>query len=137
MKVGTEVEMSIGHRLMDYVGKCANPHGHNYRIVVEGEAETWAENSPAGVYGILVDFTEVKNGLAEILKKFDHAMILRVDDPLVDFLRKENSKVVVWQVNPTAENFARFLKEAMGILIPQLSWKVRVYETTKSYAEVR
>jgi 6-pyruvoyltetrahydropterin/6-carboxytetrahydropterin synthase len=130
MNVGTEVEICIGHRLMDYLGKCANPHGHNYRICVQATG-----NMKKRDYGILLDFSDLKDALNKVLAPFDHAMMLRDDDPLVPFLVAEGSKVVKMEHNPTAENFAEFIKTQLTMLLP-MEWKVRVYETTKSYAEV-
>lgn len=132
MNVGTEVEISIGHRLMDYEGLCAHPHGHNYRIVVE------RRDFPDGMItgrGMYLDFKDLRRILGGILDSFDHAMMLRHDDPLVPFLREKSNRLVVVDWNPTAENFAMYIRQ-------QLSWstgenfRVRVYETSKSYAEV-
>jgi 6-pyruvoyltetrahydropterin/6-carboxytetrahydropterin synthase len=136
MNVGTEVEIAIAHRLMDYEGKCASLHGHNYRIVVNAK-----HAGPQGFYyggvGMHMDFKVLKDGLNSILLRFDHATMLRSDDPLVPVLKADPKCIVLqhsW--NPTAENFALFIKSQLENSMPRADWTVRVYETSKSYAEV-
>ena len=34
-RVTTEINFAYGHRLLDYNGKCAHPHGHNGRVEIE------------------------------------------------------------------------------------------------------
>ena len=41
---------SSGHYLRDYYGKCENPHGHNYRVLVTLIGEQLEPN------GLLLDF---------------------------------------------------------------------------------
>lgn len=110
MKLRTEGYFDAAHHLVGYEGKCANVHGHRWKVVVEvkGRASHLDEN------GILWDFTNLK----KILEKYDH---------------KDLNKIL--EINPTAEVIA------MGILSqlvwkPNLKFKVRVYESPTSYAEV-
>jgi len=55
-----EHSFSAGHALRGYVGKCANPHGHNYRVQVAVEGPTL--NS----IGLLLDFGDLKKALRAI-----------------------------------------------------------------------
>lgn len=134
MVVSTETEVCIGHRLLDYEGPCQHPHGHNYRILVTFENDV-TETIPGK--GMFVDFKDLKEGLAYILEPFDHAFMLRNDDPLIEFLNAHENKVMICEWNPTAENFAVYLKKELhdsfkGLPMP----KVRVWETSKHFVEV-
>jgi len=134
MNVGTEVEIAIAHRLMDYKGKCASLHGHNYRIIVSALHPTDDPFIPG--IGMLIDFKDLKFELNRILDQFDHATMLREDDPLQEHIASdEKCKLLLFPWNPTAENFAIYIQKELHGVLP-LTWTVRVYETSKSYAEV-
>ena len=53
-QVRIEVSFDSGHRLLDYDGKCAFPHGHTYR------AEVFLEGASLDRLGLVFDFTELK-----------------------------------------------------------------------------
>lgn len=97
MIVTSKVEVSIGHRLLGYEGKCAHIHGHNYVFEV---SVTGKPNH----LGLVIDFKDLKKAVKDILEPFDHALVLHEEDPVADILRME--KLVLLSVNPTAENFA-------------------------------
>lgn len=82
------------HFLRGYPGKCANIHGHRWKVEITLQGEKLDE------MGILIDFMDVKNMLKEVLEVFDHKMLN--DIPPFDGL------------NPTAENIARFIYERMA-----------------------
>ncbi len=103
-RVSKEIHFCYGHRLLDYDGKCAHPHGHNGKVVIELEAPSLDKR------GMVVDFTDIK----EILQKWvdqelDHKMILRKDDELVKVLGSMKEPVFVMDHNPTAENLAKLI----------------------------
>jgi len=89
-----EHSFSAGHALRGYVGKCANPHGHNYRVQVAVEGPTL--NS----IGLLLDFGDLKKALRAICEKFDHAYL----NDLPEFET----------VNPSAEGLARYIFDEVG-----------------------
>lgn len=82
------------HFLRGYQGKCANIHGHRWKV------EITLRGAVLNELGILVDFMDVKNMLKEAVDIFDHKLIN--DIPPFDNL------------NPTAENIARFIFEEMS-----------------------
>jgi len=82
------------HFLRGYPGKCANIHGHRWKAEITLQGEKLSQ------MGILIDFMDVKSMLKEVLEIFDHKMIN--DVPPFDDL------------NPTAENIARFIFEQMA-----------------------
>lgn len=123
-----ELEFCYGHRLMDYVGKCMHPHGHNGRVQIELQASSLDDR------GMVWDFGDVKRAVkAWVDKMLDHQMILRRDDPLVPLLQGMGEPCFVMEGNPTAEALARLLFDhAAGQGFPVTS--VRFWETTTSFA---
>ena len=123
-EVIVEQPFSAAHYLKDYPGKCANLHGHNYRVQITIEGETLDS------LGMLVEFETIKKALAPWIEKFDHGFLNEI--PPFDVL------------NPTAENLARFfydecekaLRQPEQAASVRLSY-VRVFETDKCSAGYR
>lgn len=97
MDVTVSIERAIGHRLLGHDGLCANLHGHNYMF------ELTVSGVPDKI-GLVVDFADLKKELKDFLEPFNHAMVLTTGDPDFDAIRQTN-KVVLFSVNPSAENF--------------------------------
>ena len=105
-KVAKEIHFCYGHRLLDYNGKCAHPHGHNGKIVVELEASSLDHR------GMVFDFGDVKEVVQKwVDEKLDHQMILRKDDPLVRTLQDMKEPLFLMDENPTAEALAKLIYE--------------------------
>jgi 6-pyruvoyltetrahydropterin/6-carboxytetrahydropterin synthase len=111
---------SSGHYLRDYYGKCENPHGHNYRVLVTLIGEQLEPN------GLLLDFKLLKSVLQPTIKYLDHFMI--------------NDLEPFTSVNPSAENIAKyFFDRVSSQLLEMTAGRVRVkdctiWETDTSYA---
>ncbi|MCB1213973.1 MAG: 6-carboxytetrahydropterin synthase [Deltaproteobacteria bacterium] len=129
-QVTRQFEFCYGHRLLDYQGKCAHPHGHNGLVEVEFSGQDLDHR------GMLIDFTDIKKELKDFIEEeLDHKMLLRKDDPLVDFLKEQKEPVFIMQENPTAENIAELIFNfALSKGLPVS--RVRLWETRKCYAEV-
>ena len=97
-----------GHHLRDYVGKCANPHGHNYRVmaIVEG---TQLNHS-----GLLIDFSDLKKLLRTICDRLDHQYLN--DIPPFDIR------------NPSAENIAVYICDELTAGLPVEGLRVKEVE---------
>ena len=130
-RVVKELSFCYGHRLLDYDGKCAHPHGHNASVAIEFGSESLDHR------GMVIDFVDIKAEVKRFLdEELDHKMLLRHDDVLTQVLRDLKEPVFVMQENPTAENIARLIFDyAKGRGLPVLS--VRLWETPSSYAEYR
>jgi 6-pyruvoyltetrahydropterin/6-carboxytetrahydropterin synthase len=119
-EVTVQAGFSSGHYLRNYQGKCENPHGHNYRVLVTLVGESLDET------GLLLDFKLLKQVLRPTVQYLDHNMI----NDLEPFLT----------LNPSAENLARyFYEQAAGQLREMTSGRVSikdctVYETDTSFA---
>jgi len=130
-KVLKKLDFCYGHRLLDYDGKCAHPHGHNGVVEVEFAAEKLDER------GMVVDFVDIKNEVKRFLdQELDHKMLLRVDDPLTGVLKEMKEPVFEMKDNPTAENIAKLIFDyAVSRGLPVVG--VRLWETGSSYGEFR
>lgn len=120
-EITVQAGFSSGHYLRNYHGKCENPHGHNYRVLVTLAGEE------LDVAGMLIDFKELKNVLRPTVEYLDHFMIN--DLPPFD------------TVNPSAENMAKYFYEKTVEQIHTISGgRVRVkdctvFETDTSFAK--
>ena len=130
-RVTQEIEFCYGHRLLDYEGACAHPHGHNGLVEIELESEGLDRR------GMVFDFGDVKRDVkAWIDETMDHQMILRKDDPLVDWLEEHGEPYMTFEDNPTAENIARSIYEYVKRAgYPVTS--VQLWETPSSHATYR
>lgn len=71
-EVTVEATFSSGHYLRNYHGRCENPLGHNYRVLITLAGEELDET------GLLLDFKELKQLLRPIVEYLDHQMMLAV-----------------------------------------------------------
>jgi len=104
-------DFSAGHRVVGHESKCANLHGHNYRVFFECEREL----EPLDVVGRVIDFSVMKTALCEWLElEWDHRLLISHADPWATSLRAVDPTVVIVPFNPTAENMARYLLLDVG-----------------------
>ena len=108
------------HRLDDYVGKCANLHGHTYKLEVTVKGRTDAR-------GIVVDFGDIKSIVGEqILAKYDHRFL----NDLMEFnTTAENMVVHFFEI---IDNYLQKIQDGN----PARLVRVRLWETPSAYAEV-
>ena len=126
--VRTEGSFDAAHFLANYQGKCRNLHCHRWRVIIEVKSET-LEN------GMVIDFTEIKKDLKDMLEQYDHSLIIEentASEKLLEALNEDDYKINIVKFRPTAENFAHFffseLKKKYNIS------KVKVYETPNNCA---
>lgn len=128
-----KLNFCYGHRLLDYDGKCAHPHGHNGALDVEMVGDVLDRR------GMLYDFGDVKRHLMDFIDgQLDHRMLLRKDDPLIRALESvgEGEYIFKMEENPTSENIAKLIcLEGRARDLPIAA--VRLWETSTSYAEYR
>lgn len=126
-----EVQFDASHRLLHYQGKCANLHGHRWKV------EVWIEGTANPDTQILLDYNTIK----EVVYRYDHQVILNEDDPMVECLSKFQ-KVVTTPGDPTSELLAVLIKDALDEQckkegVPASVRKIRVWESIGCYAEIR
>lgn len=84
-----KIEISAAHSLtLDYESKCSRIHGHNWEITVYLRSKDLNQN------GMIMDFAEIKR---KVMDPLDHRNLNDVLD-----------------VNPTAENIAKWVCDTLG-----------------------
>lgn len=122
--LSTKIELPIAHRLPGaYSGLCVGNvskdeketfpkdnlglvHGHNYFITFKISTDKMNEDF------MVMDFKKVKKIIHEEMDQYDHSLILKEGDALIDFYKAEYSKrdidinktrLFIWEQAPTAE----------------------------------
>ena len=127
-KVMKEIHFCYGHRLLNYDGKCAHPHGHNGKIEIELESKALDKR------GMVYDFGDIKEIIHRLVdKELDHRMILKKGDPLVKILKDLGEPYFEMSENPTAEAIAKLIFDTAKDKRLPIS-KVTFWETTSSCA---
>lgn len=125
----------LGHLALDgSPGKCARLHGHTYSFTITLQGEKLDET------GFIVDFGVIK----ALLDEWDHKTLLWSQDPIwiADDLSETRRGdvealygVVRLPFNPTAENMARHIAEAICQRFPTVDLAhAAVKETAKTTA---
>ncbi len=92
--------------------KCGNLHGHTYKV------ELRLSYSGVDARGFLLDFADMAPFKELLDTRLDHRFLNEVLD-----------------VNPTAENIARWLYDRAAPMFEPLHVTVRVWETPRAWAE--
>ena len=122
--LSTKIELPIAHRLPGaYSGLCVGNvskdeketfpkdnlglvHGHNYFVTFKISTDKMNEDF------MVMDFKKVKKIIHEEMDQYDHSLILKEGDALIDFYESEYSKrdidinktrLFIWEQAPTAE----------------------------------
>lgn len=139
-EVQMRFEVPFGHRLQRHKGKCRFPHGHNYIIEV-------TIRGPLNEQGMVIDFSDAKQLVRDILDPFDHAFVLEESDRFVDYFRDAAGdvdearlpvKMVLLNVPPTAENLAMLFREQLrkaGLYTIVTVWEQRDCSATARGAD--
>lgn len=139
LSITTKIELPIAHSLQGaYTGLCVGNvardgktkfdlstgllpviHGHNYVVTVKLIGKELNED------GMLIDFKLMKEKLHKFFDKYDHSMILQKDHPLVKVYEEnykvhginlDDTRLYIWDQNPTAEYMAMIWKDALKAL---------------------
>lgn len=119
-EISVEYSFAAGHALRGYKGKCENVHGHNYKVQVTIEGEQ------LDAAGLLMDFVDLRAAIHALVERLDHRFLN--DLPPFD------------QVNPTAENLAKYLCEELEPQVRREGLRVqavKVWETDTTTATYR
>lgn len=125
--LSTHIELPIAHRLPGaYSGLCVGNisrdetetfpkdelgmvHGHNYNITFKVSTDKMNEDF------MVMDFKKIKKLIHEEMDKFDHSLILKEGDALIDFYKEsyakrgiplDKTRLYIWEQAPTAEYMA-------------------------------
>ena len=115
-ELSVEREFSAAHYLREYDGDCARMHGHNYRVQITVRGEQLDEA------GMLLDFGDLKQLCDSAIDELDHRCL--------------NEIAPFDEINPTSENLARYLYEAVQGGLPDTVsvQRVTVFESARSSA---
>jgi 6-pyruvoyltetrahydropterin/6-carboxytetrahydropterin synthase len=128
-RIYKEAHFDASHRLLHYRGKCANLHGHRWKV------EVWIEGTVDDTTKILMDYNAIKI----IVDHFDHQIILNHDDPMVECI-SQFQEVITTPGDPTSELLAMLIRDMIqGYCQEQgtqaVVSRVRVWESPTCYAE--
>ena len=127
-KVLKEIHFCYGHRLMNYDGKCAHPHGHNGKIEIE------LESKALDARGMVFDFGDIKEIVQKwVDRELDHQMILKKGDPLIPVLKNLGEPYFEMDENPTAESLAKLIFQYAKTKKLPIS-RITFWETSSSSA---
>jgi 6-pyruvoyltetrahydropterin/6-carboxytetrahydropterin synthase len=118
-QVTVEKHFAAAHALREYKGRCERLHGHNWKVQLTICGRTLNKT------GMLVDFTELREVLGNILAVLDHRYI--------------NEVAPFDRINPTAENIAAFVFKESDKVYKKRGVRtdmVRVWESEASFATV-
>ena len=153
--LSTHIELPIAHRLPGaYSGLCVGNisrdekdvfpkdnlgmiHGHNYNITFGVSTDKMNDDF------MVMDFKQIKKVIHEEMDKYDHSLILKDGDVLIDFYKKEYQKrgvdinktrLFIWNQAPTAEYMAYywyniFMKKFKEVGIEVTKLTITVEET--------
>jgi len=109
---------SSAHFLRQYKGKCENLHGHNWKVKI------CFTGTKLDQTGMLIDFTDMKKYLKEIISYLDHKLLNEIEP--------------FDKINPTAENIATFIFNKMKNCETETAkiFEVEVWESNTSSATV-
>ena len=102
-----------GHRVYGHESKCANLHGHSYKVEIEAVADLDS-------LGRVIDFSVLKERVGGWLDEhWDHGFVIWFKDAEASFALSElkTQKLYRMPYNPTAENMARHLLEDICPLV--------------------
>ena len=110
-------DFSSAHNLRGYKGKCESLHGHNWDVEVKVTANKLDK------IGMALDFHVLKVKVNEITSKLDHKHL--------------NDIAYFQKINPTSENLAKFIFDALRKKLNSKDIKVKavtVWESKNSSA---
>ena len=116
--VSVQAHYDSAHFLRNYHGKCERMHGHRYVVELALVSEQLDEA------GIAFDFVDVKKALRGVADHLDHENL--------------NELPPFTELEPSAENQARYIYEEMKRLLPEAMAAavlyVKVWETPTQFA---
>lgn len=137
-KLTSHTELELAHRLItSYAMKCQHLHGHRYEVFITVSADKLNEDN------MIVDFKKLKEIIKQELDdKYDHGVILKDDDPLVDAFKndKHTQRLHIVNENPTCEWMSKywfyllndaFKREGLNIKM----YSLKVFETSNNCCE--
>lgn len=133
IEVAKEFTFDSAHKLDKDDGKCAQIHGHTYRLFVY-VANEFKDSVCSD--GFVINFAELKKIVSEVLQNIDHKFIIENKAENEKFFSEDG--VVVMTFKPTAENLGLWLLEMINDKLPKGKrvTKIVLYETPTSFVTI-
>lgn len=145
--VTKEITFDCAHMLSGHRGKCANLHGHTYKVQVAVVGVP--KHDKGSDYGMVLDFGDLKEVLQDrIINVYDHAIIFsaepfrnEAEEELLDWACRNKMRYHIMNERTTSETMACEMQQDISnalrhVNIPFDHVSVRVWETPTSFAEV-
>lgn len=129
-------EFEAAHALDCHDGKCSNIHGHSYKLHVTVIGKPNRSKGDAKD-GMVIDFSDIKFIVKSmVVNPFDHALVLEKDSPYLTDELKQRQKLILYDLQPTAENMIIDMVERIQQKMPKeiKLFSVKLYETASSFA---
>lgn len=129
----TSASFDSAHFLKGYNGKCANLHGHTWRVEVEVSAGALVTEGEKR--GMVIDFSDLKRAVRALADRFDHTLIYEagsLSERTLTVLTEEGFSLTAFPLRPTAENLAKYFFETLAASLPVR--RVAVFETPDNCA---
>lgn len=139
LRVTKIFDFETAHALWGYDGKCANIHGHSYKLTVSISGHVIQDNTHVK-NGMIIDFSDLKKIVkSNVVSIFDHALLVNGNTPHAKYAEVENgfSQIILCDYQPTCENMLiDMVKRILKGLPNHISLKyARLQETDTSFAE--
>lgn len=107
-----EIEFDSAHYLEGHQGKCANIHGHRYKLIAKIKGSNLKNTGSSR--GMIEDFSYIKQILKEVQVAFDHKLIIEDSIKGRNLFEALNStgddfQCVLVPYRPTAEEMSRHI----------------------------
>ena len=133
LAITKEFKWEAAHRISNHAGECRNLHGHSYKLFVTLSAESLNASD------MIIDFKELKTIIeTQVLKKFDHALLLKQNEANKNLIKLIDDQPVVWlPFEPTVERMLLVIKDLIEPELPYniTLWALKLYETPSSFGE--
>jgi len=129
-------EFEAAHALDCHDGKCSNIHGHSYKLHVTVIGKPNRSKGDAKD-GMVIDFSDIKHIVKTmVVNPFDHALVLEKDSPYLTDELRQRQKLILYDLQPTAENMIIDMVERIKQMMPKeiKLYSVKLYETASSFA---
>ena len=139
LRVTKIFDFETAHALWGYDGKCANIHGHSYKLTVSITGPIIADNS-AVKNGMIIDFSDLKQIInTAVVDRFDHVLLVNGNTPHAKYAEVESgfSKIILCDYQPTCENMLVDMVDRILTDLPigiELKY-CKLQETDNSFAE--
>ena len=112
MKSITKLDLQYAHRFYGFKGEAQYLHGHSGGLTIEVE-----DSIESGV-NMVFPCNEIQKTAWELLKNFDHALILREDDPMLPAILGVYEKQGIKDGSPTNKMKGPAFKTALATAYP-------------------